>query len=118
MLLLRELRLHFLEGLDELWQIFDVEHDRRLLAAAALFADLEELTITGLLEVDIERALACVNRDAVHVISKVSATATRTRRTWRARLHRSRTAHEGIVGTTCRRCEISHGIEHKKKGRK
>ncbi len=116
------LRLHLLESLDELWKIFDVEHDRRLLTAAALLADLEELAVTGLLEVDVEGALASVDRHAVHIVCKVSATtaattAWRTRSASRLLLESSRTAHEAIVATGWRR-QVCHGIEHKQKGKK
>ncbi len=81
---LYQFRLHFLECLDELWEIFDVEHDRRLLTTAALLADLEELAVTRLFEVDVERALASVDGDAVHIIRKVAASAASARWTWGA----------------------------------
>jgi len=74
-LLSSQLRLHFLECSNELVEVLGVEHDGRLLTAAGLLGDLEELAVSGLLQVDIERALAGVDCDRVNIIRKRTVTA-------------------------------------------
>lgn len=65
-----KLALHFLKRLDELIEIFRVKHDRRLLPTTGLLGYLEEHPTPRLLEIDIERPLACMNRDGMDVRSK------------------------------------------------
>lgn len=75
---LRKFRLHLVECRDELIEVLSIEHDGRLLAAAALLRDLEELAVAALLEVDVEGALLRVDRHAVKIVREgtVSSAAT------------------------------------------
>lgn len=94
---LYEFRLHLLERFDELVQILHIEHDGGLLAAAGLFGNFEEFAVAGFLEVDVERALTCVDGDAVHILSETTACIV--------------TAHGGWTRWLCRTAEPSRTHE-------
>lgn len=102
--------LHFLECFYELLQIFCIEHDGGLLAAARLLAYLEELTVAALLQIDVERALTTMNGNAVYFVSKTAVTAATA--LWSA--GRLLLLFTGIVGLTTGK--FGHWIEHRKNG--
>lgn len=71
-----KLGLHFLKRIDHGIQILDIENDGGFLAAAGLLGNLEELPVTGLLQVDIERALTSTDGDGVELLTITAVIAT------------------------------------------
>lgn len=74
--------LHFIERRDELRKILGIEHNRRLLSSAGLLGNLEKLAIAALLEVDIERPLATVDRHGVDLVCEASSGTGSAGRAW------------------------------------
>lgn len=70
---LHQFRLHLLERLDKLGQIFHIKHDGGFLSSAGLLRHLEELSVAGLFEVDIKRALACMDSHRVDILRVTAA---------------------------------------------
>src|SRR3989338_1284450 len=95
--------LHLLECLNELIKIFDIEHYRGLLPSTRLLRDLEKLPIRRLLKIDVERALARMNRNRVYVIRKLPP------------LLRGTNATGNTIIGTLRTLKIGHGIEHRER---
>ena len=107
-----QFRLHLLQRFHKFRKIFRIEHDRRLLSSTGLLGNLEELAVAALLQIDIERALASVNRDGVNLVGKATACSTRGAR-GAGGCRCGLIIAESAAGTG----KLRHGIEHKRKGR-
>lgn len=101
-----ELRLHLVQCVDELLEILGIEHDRRLLSAAGLLGDLEELSVAGFLQVDVERALLGVDRHGMKILREVAALAAAVVRAGVGRCRHRLIAH----GLAAR--QFGHWVEH------
>ncbi len=115
LLFLSEFPLHLLKCTDERRKILNIEEDGRLLAATGLLRHLDELSVSRLLQVDVERALARADRDGMELLSIASAVSLSPHGT-RSTLRRS----FGKIGRwskwiiTSGTGEIGHRVEHRK----
>ena len=75
-----------------------------LAAAARLLGDLDELAVSGLLQVHVERALARMDRDGMKLIRELASAG-------------GSCAAEGRSGLRLGAGEFGHGIEHRKNGK-